>query len=115
MIEEAALITISCVLFIKMGLADAVQEILHIGFRIVSCPKCLGFWVCLMWNALHDYDILESVAVSFICSYSALWLSLIYDVMATLYNYIYEQITETTDASEESETDATATDSDEVS
>ena len=98
-----------------MGLFDAIQEVLHIGFRIVSCEKCLTWWVCLMNCVWHEYAPIESVAVSFICSYSALWLSLFYDVMASLYNYIYEQITQTTDASEESETDATATDSDEVS
>jgi len=103
MITEAALITISCVLFIQMGLADAIQEVLHIRLRVVSCQKCLTFWICLGWMVWHEYGIIESVAASFIASYSALWLSLLYDGLALQYNYLYEQITSTKDTSSDSE------------
>lgn len=103
MITEVALITISCVLFIQMGLAEAIQEFLRIKVRIVSCPKCLCFWICLMWNALHEYGLVLSVATSFIASYCALWLSLLYDALALLYNHFYEQITQNPDTSEDAE------------
>ena len=103
MITEAALITISCVLFIQMGLADAIQEVLHIKLRIVSCQKCCTFWVCLLWTVWHGYGLIESVAASFIASYCALWLTLFYDSLALLYNYFYEQITQNPDTSEDAE------------
>jgi hypothetical protein len=46
------------------------------------------------------HNTIESVATSFIASYCALWLSLLYDYIALLYNYLYEQINKETDASE---------------
>lgn len=97
MLTEAALITISCVLFIQMGLADAIPKALHIRLKIVPCPKCLTFWVCLGWMVWHKYGLIQSVAASFLSSYCALWLALLYDALALLYNYMYEQITQTND------------------
>lgn len=119
MITEVALITISCVLFIQMGLSEAIQDFLHIKVGVVSCPKCLTWWICLAALVGSDYGIIESVAASFIASYVATWLALVYDALAILYNYIYEQITQNPDASTaaerpESPADLQA-DSDEVS
>ena len=91
--REAVLIMVSCVLFVQMGLSEAIQETLHIRIRIASCPKCLTWWICCAYLVLHDYGIVTSVAASFILSYCALWLALIYDALATLYNYAYETIT----------------------
>ena len=91
--REAALIMVSCVLFVQMGLSEAIQETLHIRIRIASCPKCLTWWICCAYLVLHDYGIVTSVAASFILSYCALWLALIYDALATLYNHAYETIT----------------------
>lgn len=103
MITEVALITISCVLFIQMGLSEAIQEFLHIKIRIVSCPKCMTWWICLYYLLLHKYGIVESVAASFIASYCAQWVALIYDAVALLYNFLYEQITQNQDTSQDAE------------
>lgn len=102
MITEVALITISCVLFIQMGLCGAIESFLHIEMPIVSCPKCLTWWVCLCYLVLHENGIVVSVATSFIASYCAQWVALIYDAVALLYNYLYEQIS-TPDTSFDSE------------
>jgi hypothetical protein len=91
--REVALITVSCVLFVQMGLSEAIQRALHISLRIVSCPKCLTWWICLAYQVTHDYGIIEAVAASFVCSYCALWMALAYDALATLYNYAYKTIT----------------------
>ena len=88
----------SCVLFIQMGLSEAIQDTLHIKFRIVSCPKCLSWWICMAYLLTHDYGIIVSVATSFICAYSALWLALLFDALAKLYNYAYTKITGTPEA-----------------
>ena len=101
--REAALIMVSCVLFVQMGLSEAIQETLHIRIRIASCPKCLTWWICCAYLVLHDYGIVTSVAASFILSYCALWLALAYDALATLYNHAYETITRGT---QEPETEA---------
>ena len=102
MIKDAALITISCVLFVNMGLSEAIQKTLHIKLRILSCPKCCTFWSCLAVLLLRKYDPIESVAASFISSYVALWATLIYDALSVLYNEIYELFTQTTDTAETS-------------
>jgi len=89
------MVTISCVLFVNMGLSEAIQNLLHLKLRILSCPKCLTMWTCLAIFLLHRYDLVESIAVSFICSYLSLWLTLIYDGLSALYNNMYELFTET--------------------
>ena len=103
MVKEAALITISCVLFIQMGLAEAISDFLQLRIKIASCQKCCSFWCCLIWLLTHKNGLVLSVAASFIASYCALWLSLIYDYLAVLYNNLYEQITKTQDTSEDAE------------
>lgn len=100
MIREAALITVSAVLFVQMGLSSAIQAKIHFRSKIASCPKCATFWSVLAYSILTRNGILVSVAASFICSYVAQWLALIYDALALLYNITYESITETPDAPE---------------
>ena len=120
MITEAALVTISCVLFIQMGLCETIEKFLSVSFKIISCPKCCTFWTCLGVLIWHKNSIIDSVAASFIASYVATWLALLYDSLAILYNYAYESITPNPDTSEGAErpscsTGPTETDSNAVS
>ena len=101
MVTEAALITVSCVLFVQMGLSDAVQDTFRFKSRIASCPKCLSMWANLVYLLATRHGLIVSVAASFICSYCALWLALLYDAVATLYNYLYDSITTKTDTAED--------------
>ena len=110
------MLTIACVLFIQMGLSHAIQEAVHVDISIMNCQKCLTYWTVFITLLLHKNSIIVSIAVSFICSYMALWLSLLYDYLATIYNKLYENITETTDTEESTNiSDNEATDADEVS
>ena len=104
MIQEAALITASCTLFVQMGLSGVIQERLNLRLRFLSCPKCLTFWSVLAWALWNGNGIIRSVAASFFCAYAALWAVLILDGLSALYNWLYEQITETTDTSQDAET-----------
>jgi len=117
MITEAALITASCVLFVQMGLSGAIQDVVGFRSEILSCPKCSTFWSVLVYLLVTGSGIVVSVAVSFLSSYSALWLSLLYDALAKLYNDCYEAIYETDDASADAEAgaDGSETATDEVS
>ena len=65
---------------------------------------------CLL---IKGYDVVSVTAASFLSSYCALWLSLLYDILARRYNRIYERITETEDT--ESPDDPEETWDDEVS
>lgn len=117
MIREAALVTISCVLFVQMGLSAAIQNVLGVKLQIASCPKCLTMWSSLACFVLHHHGLLESVAASLISAYAAIWLALIYDALATLYNHLYESITQEPDTEEDTDPAEIheATDPDEVS
>ena len=119
MVTEVALITVSCVLFIQMGLCEAIEDLLLIKFRVLSCPKCLTMWACLSYFVLHQYSFVPSIATSFIASYLSQWIVLLYDAIALLYNYLYEELTITEDTSEDAERPESPTDiqddSDEVS
>ena len=87
------MITVACVLYINMGLRDAIVERIGFSLPITGCQKCLTFWIVLVSNLIHRSPITECLAVSFLCSYAALWLSLAYDALATIYNRLYERIT----------------------
>ena len=90
--KEAIEITVACVLAIQMGLIDAISHLIHYEFRILSCPRCSVFWISLGWHLFHGHGVLEVTFVSFLSSYAALWLSLLYDAIALGYNYVYEKI-----------------------
>lgn len=113
---EAALIAASCVLFVSMGLSDAVQGVLRVKLRILSCPKCLTFWTTLVWSLSHGAGFVRSVAASFLFSYVALWATLALDGLSVLYNKCYEIISKTTDTPKDTAKTVTAeAGSDEVS
>ena len=98
--KEVALITLSCVLFVQMGLADSILRILRIK-KISPCYKCLSYWLTGLWMGFHGYDPVLLVATSFIASYCSLWLGLLYDGLAVFYNYLYEKLSKTPDADSE--------------
>ena len=95
------MITVSCVLFVQMGLSDAIQDTFRFKSRIASCPKCLSMWVNLAYLLITRHGVVISIAASFICSYAALWIALVYDAIAVLYNFFYESITKEPDTAEE--------------
>ena len=87
----------SCVLFIGMGLEAEIERILSCRFKVLSCPKCLTFWSVLIFGVFTGHGMVEAIAVSFLFSYAALWLSLLCDELTLLYNEIYETITKQTE------------------
>ena len=105
MITEVALITISAVLFVQMGLSSAIQEFLNFRSRILSCCRCSTFWSVLAYCLVSKAGFFVSVATSFICAYVAQWLALLHDALALFYNSAYEYITKTDGASEDAEVD----------
>lgn len=90
--KEAALLAAGCVLFINMGLSDAIQDTIGIHSKILSCPKCLCFWSSLAFLVFNRCRIVTAVPASFILSYLALWLDLGLSALNKIYNELYEQI-----------------------
>lgn len=75
-----------------MGLSDAIQEFIEVRLGILSCVKCLTFWVVLTYLILHRMRIVQAVPASFILSYLALWLDLGLSALNKIYNEQYKQI-----------------------
>lgn len=101
MIENAIIITLSVCLFSYLGLKDAILSIYDkiIGKRwyittlfrdVISCTKCLSFWLVLFISIISGYAIIRCVLVSFICAFLSLWI----DILLMYINKIYDKIWE---------------------
>lgn len=96
-----------CVTANHLGLIKAIEEKADCELHILNCPKCSSFWCALVytsWN-VGISDIPLMLAISFLASYSALWLELLEGYIDTLYLKLYDKIYDTS-------TDAVAADSD---
>lgn len=86
-------IFVSCVLFIHMGLGEAICETLHIDFIIFKCVKCMTFWTMLIFSLIFTKITWSAcIAVSFLASYAALWADLALSKIAKIYDNEYEKI-----------------------
>ncbi len=105
-------IDIACIVFVcvtanHLGLVKAIEDITQKEIPIVNCVKCSAFWCtlpCGLWYVGFS-DIPLVLAISFIASYSALWLELIEAYIDIKYMKVYETI------SKHSANDAAASDS----
>lgn len=95
-----------CVTMNHLGLIKAIEEKADCELHILNCPKCSSFWCALVYTSWHVgiSDIPLMLAISFLASYSALWLELFEGYIDTLYLRLYDKIREST-------ADTTATDS----
>ena len=89
---DIAAIVFVCTAVNHLGLIKAIQTVTKCNrLPIVSCPKCLTFWSVLayeLWR-VGFLDLPMVLAISFLCSYLAIWLELIMYAIDTLYNRIY--------------------------
>lgn len=92
--SEVVAITFSCVMFIHLGLVDAVLGVYGIEDRvpIVTCPKCLTFWSVLCFQTFTGHNIIMSVAIAFLACYVAIWFDLFLGYMDMLYEEFYHRI-----------------------
>ena len=97
-IDIASIVFIS-VTMNHLGLINAVEGVLKCKLPIVNCPRCLSFWWVFSYGLIcKGLDALIIVlAVSFLASYSAIWLELIEGCIDNLYDNIYDKIFTTED------------------
>lgn len=89
---DIACIVITCVTANHLGLVKAIEEAAQRELRIVNCPKCFSFWSVLAYSIITSRNAITSLAISFLASYSALWLELFEGFIDTLYTKVYETI-----------------------
>lgn len=92
---DIASIVFVCVTANHLGLLKAIQTVTKCHeLPIVSCPKCLTFWSVLVYElwSVGFSDIPYILAISFLSSYSAVWLELLEGYIDTLYLKLYDKI-----------------------
>lgn len=89
---DIASIVFVCVTMNHLGLISAIESAIHQKLWIVDCPKCCTFWAALIYTLTVSHDIVTAAAVSFLASYSALWLELLQAYLDTLYMKLYGKI-----------------------
>ena len=99
----AAMITFSAVAANHLRLVAAVEKVIRHRLPIVNCPKCATFWGVLIYGALtvrHFVgirDMVEVLAVAFLCAYLSLWVNLLFAIIDHFFNKIYDSLFTTTD------------------
>ena len=92
---DIAGIVFVCVTMNHLGLITAIEGVIKHQLPILNCPKCLTCWSVLAYMVITAQDIITSLAVSFLASYSAIWLELFEGFIDTLYLKLYGKITST--------------------
>ena len=89
---DIASIVFVCVTMNHLGLITAIEK--HIGyeFPILDCVKCSSFWLTLLYVGMMSGQLITTLAISFIASYTAIWLELFEGYIDTLYLRLYEKI-----------------------
>ena len=94
---DIASIVFVCVTANHLGLVKAIEDVSKTELRIVSCPKCSTFWCVLIYTTILSHNFIAPLAISFLCSYLAVWLELLEGYTDTLYMKLYEKIYPNTD------------------
>lgn len=102
---DIASIVFVCVTMNHLGLVKAIEKVADRELRIVNCPKCLTYWSVLAYTLITSRSAISSFAISFLASYTAIWLELFEGFIDKLYLKCYGKIvtdndndTPTTDA-----------------
>lgn len=88
-----ALVWFSAVMFIHMGLGEAVERTLHFRLVLLHCMKCFTFWTTLGYSLLVAKLPCEaSIALSFALSYASLWTDLALAKLSAIYENLYQRV-----------------------
>lgn len=91
---DIASIVFVCVTANHLGLVKAIEEKFEKELPIINCCKCFSFWATFIYTIFVTHGLITSLAVSFLASYSAIWLELLEGFIDTLYLKLYGKITE---------------------
>lgn len=105
---DIASIVFACTAANHLGLIQAVQTVTKCNqLPVISCVKCLTFWVVLIYCLVCCSTAAAAIesaprllAISFLSSWSAIWLELFMGFIDHLYIKLYEQIYPTADTAD---------------
>ena len=91
--EGVGYILLGCVLFIHLGLGDAISKVIKRCLSLFNCVKCFTFWTMLAYTALFfEWSFIKCVAVAFVSAYAALWIDLFFAKLSTKYEKWYKGV-----------------------
>lgn len=89
---DIACIVFVCVTANHLGLVKAVEKVVGFPLFIVNCCKCFSFWFVLAYCKTVKCGWIDSLAISFLASYCAIWFELLEGCFDTFYMKLYEKI-----------------------
>lgn len=91
--EGVGYILLCCVLFVHLGLGDAVSKVIKRCLSLFNCVKCFTFWNILAYTTLFlEWSFVKCMAVAFASAYAALWVDLIFAKISTMYEKWYKGV-----------------------
>lgn len=91
--KSVGCVLLCCVLFVHMGLGDAVSGIIKRNATLFRCVKCTTFWVILAYTLfLTEYKPVECITIAFACAYIALWVDLMFAKISMWYEKLYKGV-----------------------
>lgn len=99
--KDVAMLVFAAVMINHLGLIEAVENIIKHKIPIVNCCKCLSFWLVLAYKLFNGYNVINSIATSFLCAWAATWFELLLGVIDTFYMKVYENLYSKTAATED--------------
>ena len=82
------LIVFICVASNHLGLVSKIEEIVKLP--IINCPMCFSFWSTLIYGI--GGNIIETIFISFMCAWLAIWIELFMGFTDKIYNKLYDAI-----------------------
>ena len=101
--KDVAMLVFAAVMINHLGLIEAVENIIKHKIPVVNCCKCLSFWLVFAYMLFNGYNVINSVAMSFLCAWLATWFELLLGVIDNYYLRIYENICTKTATTEDTE------------
>lgn len=90
---DIASIVFVCVTANHLGLVKAIEEKIGKELPIINCCKCFSFWATFLYTIFVTHGLITSLAISFLGSYTAIWVELFEGFIDTLYLRLYGKIT----------------------
>lgn len=97
---DIAGIVFACTAANHLGLITAVSSVIHRQLPFISCVKCFSFWAVLIYCLLGGSSVIDSLAISFLSAWSAVWLDLLMGIIDKLYIKVYDSIYPTADTAD---------------
>jgi hypothetical protein len=74
---------------VHLGLTEEMSKIVA---KILSCGRCLTFWLCLACELYCSVDIISAVAVSIIAAYLANWMGFVFILLNRLWEKLNRKL-----------------------